>query len=118
MEEEEEQQQPDLPNDAAETSEPSQQQYSWPVIKFDVPPARAYHFYHQFRNSSNPNNFLKGVKWSPDGSCFLTSSEDNTLRIFTLPDNESGDAVNACSFDIGEDSYAANLVLSEGESVY
>lgn len=32
-------------------------------ILFDVPPYRAYHFYRQFRTASNPNNFLKGVKW-------------------------------------------------------
>lgn len=39
--------------------------YSWtpPSICFSVPPARTYHFSHQFRTPSNPNNFLKGVKW-------------------------------------------------------
>lgn len=37
--------------------------YSWPVISFDVPPYKSYHFHRQFRDSSNPNNFLKGVKW-------------------------------------------------------
>jgi len=28
------------------------------------------------------NNFLKGVKWSPDGMCLLSNSEDNILRLF------------------------------------
>lgn len=42
------------------------QAYSWPVIRFDVPPNRTYHFCHQFRNTPNPNNFLKSLKW-----CFL-----------------------------------------------
>lgn len=37
--------------------------YSWPVIHFEVPPYRTYHFFNQFRTPSNPNNFLKGVKW-------------------------------------------------------
>lgn len=37
--------------------------YSWPVIRFDVPPTRTYHFCHQFRNTPNPNNFLKSLKW-------------------------------------------------------
>ncbi|CAG5120627.1 unnamed protein product, partial [Candidula unifasciata] len=27
-------------------------------------------------------NFLRGCKWSPDGSCVLTNSNDNCLRIF------------------------------------
>ena len=36
---------------------------SLPVIRFDVPPQRTHHFFRQFRNSSNPNNFLKAVKW-------------------------------------------------------
>ncbi|XP_034612962.1 telomerase Cajal body protein 1 [Trachemys scripta elegans] len=30
-------------------------------------------------------NFLKGCKWAPDGSCLLTNSADNTLRIYNLP---------------------------------
>lgn len=96
------------------------QAYSWPVIRFDVPPNRTYHFCHQFRNTPNPNNFLKSLKWSPDGSCFLTSSDDNTLRLFMLPpDNGSEQLSNsACSVAADEDSFAANLVVSEGESVY
>lgn len=31
--------------------------------------------------------FLKGCKWSPDGLCLLTNSEDNTLRLFDVPEN-------------------------------
>jgi hypothetical protein len=30
------------------------------------------------------NNFLKGVRWSPDGTCLLTNSEDNILRVFEV----------------------------------
>ena len=26
--------------------------------------------------------FLKGVRWSPDGTCFLTSSEDKIVRLY------------------------------------
>ena len=29
-------------------------------------------------------NYLKGVQWSPDGTCLLTSSLDKTVRLFTL----------------------------------
>ncbi|KAK6917466.1 WD40 repeat [Dillenia turbinata] len=92
--------------------------YSWPVMRFDVPPHKTYHLSQQFRTGPNPNNFLKGVKWSPDGSCFLTSSEDNTLHVFTLPGTRDGSPGTTTTPTTGEDSYAANLVVSEGESVY
>ncbi|XP_057962800.1 uncharacterized protein LOC131154204 isoform X2 [Malania oleifera] len=114
-EEQQEQQQPTSTDGTAVDTESTQPTFSW---RFNVPPARAYHFCHQFRTASNPNNFLKGVKWSPDGSCFLTSSEDNTLRVFTLPDSVSSCHGNACSLAADEDSYAADLVVNEGESVY
>ncbi|KAH7516000.1 hypothetical protein FEM48_Zijuj10G0088100 [Ziziphus jujuba var. spinosa] len=116
---------PNSPNVAGEgiignnpSEQEQEQEYSWPVIQFNVPPQRTYHFCHQFRTASNPNNFLKGVKWSPDGSCFLTSSEDNTLRMFTLPDY-GNNHLNECSVAAAsEDSYAADLFVYEGESVY
>ncbi|KAL3820591.1 hypothetical protein ACJIZ3_006496 [Penstemon smallii] len=93
--------------------------YSWPAVLYDVAPYRTYHFFHQFRTSpSNPNNFLKGVKWSPDGSSFLTCSDDNALRVFNLPHNEGDNPGNDPSSESDSDSYAANLVMSEGESVY
>ncbi|CAF0876145.1 unnamed protein product [Adineta ricciae] len=31
------------------------------------------------------NNFLKGCKWSPDGLCLLTNSDDHQLRVFEIP---------------------------------
>ncbi|KAI6668862.1 hypothetical protein NL676_007084 [Syzygium grande] len=94
------------------------EEYSWPAIRFDVPPQRAYHFHKQFRTDQKPNNFLKGVKWSPDGTCLLSSSEDNTLRVFALPDFGGDDGTNASSSDVDQDSFVANLVVTEGESVY
>ncbi|KAJ9136236.1 hypothetical protein P3X46_033331 [Hevea brasiliensis] len=103
---------------AAGTTQPTEQDYLWPAIRFDLPPRRTHHFYKQFRNGPNPKNFLKGVKWSPDGSCFLTSSEDNTLRVFSLPDNGGSSDSSACSLDSDGDSYEASLVVTEGESVY
>lgn len=38
----------------------------------------------EFESAKN-NNFLKGCKWAPDGSCLLTNSEDHCLRLFNLP---------------------------------
>ncbi|KAL5579321.1 hypothetical protein UlMin_011763 [Ulmus minor] len=117
MGEEDESQQTNSENlvtEATDSGSQHEQVYSWPVIRFDVPPQRTYHFCHQFRTAPNPNNFLKSVKWSPDGSCFLTSSDDNTLRLFSLPEY-GNDHLNAAT-DV--DSYASNLVVNEGESIY
>ncbi|KAE8791739.1 cytochrome c oxidase subunit 6b-2 [Hordeum vulgare] len=71
--------------DAAAT-EAAAAAYSWPELRFDIWPRRRYHFVDQFRSpcSSSVGNFLKGVKWSPDGSSFLTSSDNNSLRMFYL----------------------------------
>ncbi|CAN6986617.1 unnamed protein product [Brassica rapa subsp. trilocularis] len=88
---------------------------TWRAMRFDVSPYRTHHFSKQFRASRNPNNFLKGLKWSPDGSCFLASSEDNTLTLFYLGES------NGYGVTIPEevvDSYGASLVVNEGESVY
>ncbi|KAL4012181.1 hypothetical protein IC575_029274 [Cucumis melo] len=114
-EEEDNRSNPTVEATAETTMNDDQQSYSWPVIQFNSPPRRTYHFYNQFRTCSNPNNFFKGVKWSPDGSCFLTSSEDNSLRMFNLPNYGDDVSVNVAA---EEDSFTSNLVVGEGESVY
>lgn len=30
------------------------------------------------------SNYLKGVKWSPDGTCIMTTSADKKVRVFML----------------------------------
>ncbi|XP_037422066.1 telomerase Cajal body protein 1-like isoform X2 [Triticum dicoccoides] len=99
--------------------------YSWPELRFDLPPRRRYHFADQFRSpcsSSSAGNFLKGVKWSPDGSSFLTSSDDNSLRMFYLPEDAySAAAEHTAEAAVGgqaADSYGASLQVNEGEPVY
>nr|AFK42969.1 unknown [Lotus japonicus] len=52
---------------------------------------------------------------SPDGSGFLSSSDDNTLRLFTLPCSES-DTPIASSGD--DDSFDVSLVMREGEAIH
>eukprot|EP00898_Chlorokybus_atmophyticus_P003145 jgi/Chlat1/3831/Chrsp26S03979 len=75
-------------------------------------------------------NFLKGVKWSPDGACLLTSSEDCRIRCFDLP----ADAMNQPAADTSQakgtvciivelttgfaDTLAPALTVTEGETVY
>ncbi|KAG8098079.1 hypothetical protein GUJ93_ZPchr0013g36467 [Zizania palustris] len=108
------------------TEEEAAAEYSWPKLRFDFPPRRVYHFAHQFRSpcSSTPaasaDNFLKGVKWSPDGSSFLTSSDDNSLRLFYLPEDAYSTAGEQTAETAvgGEDSYGANIQVNEGEPVY
>ncbi|KQK13319.1 hypothetical protein BRADI_1g09320v3 [Brachypodium distachyon] len=96
--------------------------YSWPQLRFDLPPLRLYHFARQFRSpcSFAASNFLKGVKWSPDGSSFLTSSDDNSLRMFYQPEDAySTAAEHTAETPVGgEDSYGASLQVNEGEPVY
>ncbi|KAG5853306.1 hypothetical protein ANANG_G00071760 [Anguilla anguilla] len=35
--------------------------------------------------SGSPENYLRGCKWAPDGSCILSNSADNVLRVYNLP---------------------------------
>ena len=49
----------------------------------------------EFREATLPNNCVKGVKWSPDGLCLLTASEDRQLRLFELPDAAAATAAAA-----------------------
>jgi len=37
------------------------------------------------RSQPQNSNFLKGVKFSPDGVCYLTAADDNCLRIYDIP---------------------------------
>jgi len=55
-------------------------------------------------------NYLRACLWSPDGSTVLTNSNDNILRLFTLPDN-------IMEKDLYEELSPA-LRMSEGETVY
>ncbi|KAF6768042.1 Telomerase Cajal body protein 1 [Paragonimus kellicotti] len=41
--------------------------------------------YHLPKPSNSVENYLRGCLWSPDGSCILTNSRDNVLRLFNLP---------------------------------
>ncbi|CAG8810636.1 31722_t:CDS:10 [Gigaspora margarita] len=60
--------------------------------------------------SGSEGNFFKNAKWSPDGTCILTSSNDNTLRVFNLPLN---------IFDANEEQDIMPALYSHsGESVY
>ncbi|CAG8638688.1 10597_t:CDS:10, partial [Cetraspora pellucida] len=60
--------------------------------------------------NGSEGNFFKTAKWSPDGTCILTSSNDNILRVFNLPFN---------IFDANEEQDMVPAIYSHsGESVY
>ncbi|KAG0007410.1 Telomerase Cajal body protein 1 [Entomortierella chlamydospora] len=65
--------------------------------------------HHRMTNGCE-NNFFKSVKWSPDGLCLLSSSNDNCLRIFALPD--------ATTTNLEDTPLTAGVLIKEGEVVY
>ncbi|XP_064638725.1 telomerase Cajal body protein 1-like [Lineus longissimus] len=63
----------------------AEEQQQLPEIEycFSSVPSRITGAWAEFKNKDE--NFLKGCKWSPDGTCLLTNSDDNQLRLFNLP---------------------------------
>ncbi|KAI8473171.1 MAG: WD40-repeat-containing domain protein [Monoraphidium minutum] len=60
------------------------------VLTWPQQPEPVYHTHTEFAEAADagccPNgNFLKGAKWSPDGACLLTASDDKWLRVYDLP---------------------------------
>ena len=73
--------------------------------------------------AGSANNCLKGVQWSPDGTCLLTASEDKQLRIFELPPELSeavGESDAAAAQASGEASgeLTSSVRVCEGDNVY
>ncbi|GAX77396.1 hypothetical protein CEUSTIGMA_g4842.t1 [Chlamydomonas eustigma] len=61
---------------------------SYMALTFPQQPEPLYTVFQEYAIGSPAcphSNFLNGVLWSPDGSCLLTASDDNWLRIFDLP---------------------------------
>lgn len=52
-------------------------------------------------------NCLKGCKWSPDGTCIATNSDDHRIRIFNLP--------STCYSQTEDDSSAAQEIVPDLE---
>ncbi|KAG0286547.1 Telomerase Cajal body protein 1 [Linnemannia gamsii] len=55
------------------------------------------------------NNFFKALKWSPDGSCLLSSSNDSCMRIFALPDLKA---------ESKHTPLTPGVLIREGEVIY
>nr|XP_046235848.1 telomerase Cajal body protein 1 [Scatophagus argus]XP_046235850.1 telomerase Cajal body protein 1 [Scatophagus argus]XP_046235851.1 telomerase Cajal body protein 1 [Scatophagus argus] len=62
--------------------------------------------------SSLPENYLKGCKWAPDGSCILTNSADNVLRVYNLPPE-----IYSYNWDLLPEMNPV-LRMAEGDTIY
>jgi WD40 repeat protein len=70
-------------------------------------------------------NFVKGCRWSPDGTCVLTNSEDHRLRLWeviTTPNISSNtdtkDASSSSSSIPSSTSLRCAIECNEGECIY
>lgn len=64
------------------------------------------------------NNFLKDALWSPDGLCILTSSDDNSVRLFEAPSWASDPAQLKSEWGQEHDCMRSVLQVKEGETIY
>ncbi|CAD7695840.1 unnamed protein product [Ostreobium quekettii] len=91
----------------------------WPMFAFESEYAGGV------ANSLEPcpkcpqSNFLKGVKWTPDGSCLMTASEDKWLRFYSLPQDMDHELSHeAEESTCAMDPYSPFLRIFEGEIIY
>ncbi|XP_041443320.1 telomerase Cajal body protein 1 isoform X3 [Xenopus laevis] len=98
---------------AAETEEPAEhleESYCSAQFDFSSQPWALAGAWHEY--SAVPENFLKGCKWAPDGTCLLTNSDDNILRIYNLPPELYSD-----NWDVLEEMRPV-LRMAEGDTIY
>nr|CAG4647080.1 EOG090X06W9 [Megafenestra aurita] len=72
---------------------------------------------HQEYENTKTQGFLKGCKWSPDGSCLLTCSDDGLLRLYDLPAdlyNSHKKSFQGCSIS----ELSPSLRIKESETIY
>jgi WD40 repeat protein len=70
----------------------------------------------EFENSKS-QGFLKGCKWSPDGTCLMTCADDGLLRLFDLPADlysSHKTTFQGCSTT----ELSPSLRIKEGEIIY
>uniref|UniRef100_A0A6B2L5Z1 Uncharacterized protein n=1 Tax=Arcella intermedia TaxID=1963864 RepID=A0A6B2L5Z1_9EUKA len=89
--------------DSTMTEQPQVPPIQYTEFQDDSPPQLLM----KYTPDSSKNNFLKGLKWSPDGTCLLTNSENRKLSLYELQGGPPS-------------SYSLNQVLrvSEGEDIY
>jgi WD40 repeat protein len=75
---------------------------------FTTPPTLLAYCSTEFQS---PDNYLRGCLWSPDGSCLLTNSNDNKLRVFDLSEHLSSNKSTVTSL-------MPSLCIPEAELIY
>ncbi|XP_053118214.1 telomerase Cajal body protein 1 [Hemicordylus capensis] len=85
-------------------------EYYFPTYDFLQPPKLLTGSWAEY--SRVAENFLKGCKWAPDGTCLLTNSADNALRIYNLPAELYAEEWEAVA------EMSPVLRMAEGDTVY
>lgn len=62
--------------------------------------------------NTDESNYLRGIKWSPDGSCILTNSGDDRIRVFDVPPELLHGEINVLS------EMTPSVKVRPGELVY
>lgn len=94
----------------ATKTDPEQAAYSPAQYDFSQLPWALTGAWAEYTNV--PENFLKGCKWAPDGSCILSNSDDNILRIYNLPPE-----LYSAEWDLLQEMGPV-LRMSEGDTIY
>ncbi|XP_040202762.1 telomerase Cajal body protein 1 [Rana temporaria] len=96
------------PEDLTATTE--EENYFPASYDFSQPPWTVTGAWNEYTNV--PENFLKGCKWAPDGSCILTNSDDNILRVYNLPSQ-----IYSGEWDLLTEMTPV-LRMAEGDTIY
>lgn len=83
--------------------------------KWSKAPKLLYVVTKEYEPTNLCENFTKGCKWSPDGTCLLVPSEDFRLRIYELPREMYSGHVPA---DFTQTSLTSALTVKEGGLIY
>ncbi|XP_077598803.1 telomerase Cajal body protein 1 [Stigmatopora nigra] len=83
-----------------------------PQIPFDFSQSPRFLTRSWSEYSNFPENYLKGCKWAPDGSCILSNSADNVLRVYNLPPE-----VYTYDWE-GLQEMSPVLKMAEGDTIY
>ena len=84
--------------------------------QFEKPWVNLYMCHKEFENFQT-HSFLKGCKWSADGTCLLTCANDNILRLFDLPSHFYQNTNWVCD-ESTPTELTPSLKIKEGEIIY
>lgn len=64
------------------------------------------------------NNYFRGIKWAPDGSCFMTNSNDHIIRIYNTPEELLGPRLLDETGGGNTSELSAILTIRENSIIY